>query len=102
MEKQINELVAKVMNSKNLAANNINELIKLHKAIQDTKLNSNDEYGLFEKQIKRLEMVLRDKLNQINIYLSDDYLDILENILFYRNGKANIKDIRLINKNEIQ
>ena len=105
MEKQINELVAKIMNSKNLDSNNINELIELHKAIRDTKLTSNNESGLFEKQIKRLEMTLRDKLKQINFFLGDDYLDILEDILFYRNayrdGKADIKDIRLIDKNGI-
>lgn len=101
MEKQINELVAKIMNSKNLDASDINELIKLHKTIRDTKLISKDDSCLFDKQIKRLEMVLRDKLKQINIILSDVYLDILENILFYRNGKADIKDIRLINKKEI-
>ena len=46
-------------------------------------------------------MALRDKLKQINIYLSEEYLDNLENILFHRSGSANIKDLRLINKYEI-
>lgn len=46
-------------------------------------------------------MALRDKLKQINVYLKDEYLDNLENILFYRSGKPDIKDLRLINKNEV-
>ncbi len=60
----------------------------------------NESY-IFERQIKRLEMTLRDKLKQINVYLKDEYLDNLENILFYRSGKPDIKDLRFINKNEI-
>ena len=101
MEKQINERVAKIMNSKKLSASNINELIKLHKAISDIKPISNNQSCLLEKQIKRLEMILMDKLKQNCFYLNDDYLDRLKNMLFYRNGEANIKDIRLINNNEI-
>ena len=132
MEKQINELIHKIMNSKNLDPTDLNKIVELHKNISDKKyeykrnrdkiiygaskkvsdfifgdkeeLNVTlpvDESYVFERQIKRLEMALRDKLKQINIYLSEEYLDNLENILFHRSGSANIKDLRLINNHEI-
>ena len=132
MEKQVNEIISKIMNSKNLSPDDLNTIILLHKIISDKKYEYNrdrdkiiyenskkvndlifgdeekvevtvptDESYIFERQIKRLEMALRDKLKQINIYLSEDYLDNLENILFHRSGSANIKDLRLINNHEI-
>ena len=132
MEKQVNEIISKIMNSKNLSPDDLNTIILLHEIISDKKyeynrdrdkiINENskkvndlifgdeekvevtlpfDESYIFERQIKRLEMALRDKLKQINIYLSEDYLDNLENILFHRSGSANIKDLRLINNHEI-
>lgn len=88
MEKQVNELIRKIMNSTNLNPNDLNAIIELHKNID-------------KKQAKRLEMALRDKLKQINVYLSEDYLDYLENMLFYRDGKADVINLRLINKNEV-
>lgn len=128
MEKQVNELIAKIMNSKKLNASDLNAIIKLHETISEEEYEQGkliyesskqishsilgdreeitvriplDGSDVFKSQIKRLEMLLWDKLKQINVYLSDDYLSNLENMLFYRDGNADIKDIRLINKNEI-
>lgn len=132
MEKQVNKLINKIMNSKHLDPSDLNKIIELHKNISDKKYEYNrnrdkiisdasqkvndfifgdkeelnvtlpvDESYIFKRQIKRLEMALRDKLKQINIYLSEEYLDNLENILFHRSGSANIKDLRLINNHEI-
>ena len=128
MEQQVNEIINKIMKSKNLSSDDLNTIIKLHKTISNEKfeyqMNKNtfiddssnficcadeeekeilleNKSYIFERQIKRLEMALRDKLKQINIYLKDDYLDNLENILFHRGGNADVKDLRLINKNEI-
>lgn len=88
MEKQVNELISKIMNSANLNPNDLNKIIELHEVVD-------------KKQEKRLEMALRDKLKQINFCLSQDCLDNLINMLFYRDGKSDVVDLRLINKNEI-
>lgn len=88
MEKQVNELISKIMNSANLNPNDLNKIIELHEMVD-------------KKQVKRLEMALRDKLKEINVDLSEEYLDTLENMLFYRDGKADIVDLRIINKNEV-
>lgn len=133
MEKQVSELISKIMDGKNsISVSVINETIELHKDISNKKYEYQrnrdniisdgtkkvndlifgdeqkveikkpiDNSYIFDMQIKRLEMALRDKLKQINIYLSEEYLDNLENILFHRYGGSDIKDIRLINKNEV-
>lgn len=88
MEKQVNELISKIMNFANLNPNDLNKIIELHEMVD-------------KKQVKRLEMALRDKLKEINVDLSEEYLDTLENMLFYRDGKADIVDLRIINKNEV-
>lgn len=124
MEKQVNELIKKIMNSKKINLSDLNDIIRLHKNIQEKKYvykmkidkgiyNNNlisdfdtqediaKQLERFEKQIKRIEMALRDKLKQININLNENYLNKLENMLFYRCGNADIKDLRLVNVNEL-
>lgn len=88
MVKRVNEVVSRIMNSVNLNINDLNEIIELHKIVD-------------KKQKERLDMVLKDKLQQINVYLNEYFLDNLENMLFYRDGNADVVDVRLINKNDI-
>ena len=85
MEKQVNEIISKIMKSKNFSADDLNEIVKLHKKISKEKfeyqMNHNrfiddssnliccvdeeekeilleNKSSIFERQLKRLEMVL--------------------------------------------
>lgn len=88
MEKKVNEVVGRIIESVNFNTNDLNEIIELHKVVD-------------KKQEERLDMVLRDKLLQINVYLSDYFLENLESMLFYRDGNADVVDVRIINKSEV-
>lgn len=112
MEKIVNELVSRIMSSKKIEVYDLNEMIKLHNCIYRKKHeyeinnknideNTKKTIDMLSRQIKRLEMVLKDKLKQISIYLSDNYLNNVINMLFYREFTGDIKDLRLINKHEI-
>lgn len=112
MEKKVNELVNRIMNLNKLDIRDLNEIITIHNYIYKTKheyeINQKKIKGeteatieMLSHQMKRIEMLLKDKLKQISIYLSDDYLDNVINMIFYKASEEDIKDLRLINKHEI-
>lgn len=88
MENLINDIILKIRKSNNLNINDLNKVIELHKIVD-------------KRQSKRLEMLIKDKLQEINVYLNENFLNNLEKMLFDKKSKSNIVDLRLINKNEI-
>lgn len=94
MEKQVNELILKIMYNKDIDLNDLNQMVELHKTIINSKTRN-------KWQTIRLEKALKDKIKEICVFLSDDYLNEVINMLFNKGGNGDIKDLRLIKNNAV-
>jgi hypothetical protein len=112
----IPELIKKIWESEKLSPSLLNEVLELYSGLE--LLEEREKRTYLKKQMKEIQLdeitekykmqknrlifATLDKIKQLNYYLDDKIIDKIKTALFYSiSDKSKIKDIRIVNKNEI-
>ena len=82
MEKQVNEIISKIMNSKNLSPDDLNTIILLHEIISDKKYEYNrDRDKIINENSKKVNDLIFGDEEKVEVTLPTDQSYILKDKL---------------------